>query len=127
MFIFYRYYENLGDLKSRNLDAALEQAMKEATADETFRKVKRMSYSGHTADEVRAQGRFSVVIDNFCKHFFSLLNFWHAYMEISNAHNFEARLPVAYIKSLRIASLYKWKVIDPAYQMVSGKFTGKYA
>lgn len=58
LFIFYRYYENLGDLKSRNLNAALEQAMKEATDDETFRKVKRMSYSGHTADEVRAQARF---------------------------------------------------------------------
>lgn len=31
---------------------ALEQALKEAVDDETFRKVKRMSYSGNAAEEV---------------------------------------------------------------------------
>lgn len=35
-----------------NLGTALEQAIKEATDDETFRKVKRMSYSGSGAEEV---------------------------------------------------------------------------
>lgn len=35
-----------------NLGTALEQALKEATDDETFRKVKRMSYSSNAAEEV---------------------------------------------------------------------------
>lgn len=45
-------YETLNDPKNRNLESTLEQALKEATEDETFRKVKRMSYSNHAADEV---------------------------------------------------------------------------
>lgn len=36
----------------QNIGTALEQAIKEAVDDETFRKVKRMSYSGNTATEV---------------------------------------------------------------------------
>lgn len=36
----------------KNLGPALEQALKEAVDNETFRKVKRMSYSGNAADEV---------------------------------------------------------------------------
>lgn len=35
-----------------NLGTALQQALKEAVDDETFRKVKRMSYSSNAADEV---------------------------------------------------------------------------
>lgn len=35
-----------------NIGTALEQALKEATDDETFRKVKRMSYSSSAAEEV---------------------------------------------------------------------------
>lgn len=35
-----------------NLGTALEQALKEAVDDETFRKVKRMSYSSNAAEEV---------------------------------------------------------------------------
>lgn len=54
-FIWFIRYENLSDptKSNRNLETALEQAIKEATDDETFRKVKRMSYSGHAVDEVR--------------------------------------------------------------------------
>lgn len=36
----------------KNLGTALQQALKEAVDDETFRKVKRMSYSSNAADEV---------------------------------------------------------------------------
>lgn len=42
----------LNDAKSKNLETVLEEAIKEATNDETYRKVKRMSYSGNTTDEV---------------------------------------------------------------------------
>lgn len=38
--------------KNKNLESALERAIQEATDDTTFRKVKRMSYSGNAADEV---------------------------------------------------------------------------
>lgn len=46
-------YPNLNDPKNKNLESALEMALKEAVDDETFRKVKRMSYSNNAADEVR--------------------------------------------------------------------------
>lgn len=45
--------ENDGE-DDKNMGPALEQALKEAVDNETFRKVKRMSYSGHAADEVSA-------------------------------------------------------------------------
>lgn len=38
--------------KARGLETALEQALKEAVDDDTYRKVKRMSYSGNAASEV---------------------------------------------------------------------------
>lgn len=43
---------------------ALEQAIKEAVDDETFRKVKRMSYSGNSAGEVSLLGQiFGLAFD----------------------------------------------------------------
>lgn len=42
------------DQKNGELETALEQAIKEAADDETFRKVKRMSYSGNAAEAVSA-------------------------------------------------------------------------
>lgn len=42
----------MNEAKSKNLETVLEEAIKEATNDETYRKVKRMSYSGHATDEV---------------------------------------------------------------------------
>lgn len=50
---FTNRYPNLNDPKNKNLESALEMALKEAVDDETFRKVKRMSYSNNAADEVR--------------------------------------------------------------------------
>ncbi|EAT40001.1 AAEL008241-PA [Aedes aegypti] len=38
--------------KARGLETALEQALKEAVDDDTYRKVKRMSYSGNAASEI---------------------------------------------------------------------------
>jgi hypothetical protein len=50
---FFHRYEDLGnDPKSKNLGMALEQALKQAMNDETFRKVKRMSYSSNAASSV---------------------------------------------------------------------------
>lgn len=43
----------MSNSKHKNLETALEQALKEAVDDKTFRKVKRMSYSSNAADEVR--------------------------------------------------------------------------
>uniref|UniRef100_A0A182MF59 Uncharacterized protein n=1 Tax=Anopheles culicifacies TaxID=139723 RepID=A0A182MF59_9DIPT len=40
------------DPKARNLENALEQALKEAVDDDTYRKVKRMSYSSNAAGEI---------------------------------------------------------------------------
>lgn len=40
------------DTKGKKLESVLEQALKEAAEDETFRKVKRMSYSGGATDDV---------------------------------------------------------------------------
>lgn len=50
---------------SENNETALEQALKEASNDETFRKVKRMSYSCNAADDVRLKN---------CYHSFWLTN-----------------------------------------------------
>lgn len=44
----------MNDPKGKSLETALGQALKEAVDDETFRKVKRMSYSGNAAGEVSA-------------------------------------------------------------------------
>lgn len=43
----------MNDPKGRSLETALGQALKEAADDETYQKVKRMSYSGNAAGEVR--------------------------------------------------------------------------
>ncbi|XP_037038061.1 uncharacterized protein LOC119075657 [Bradysia coprophila] len=45
-------FPNLNDPKNKNLESALEMALKEAVDDETFRKVKRMSYSNNAAEEI---------------------------------------------------------------------------
>lgn len=45
----------MNDPKGKSLETALGQALKEAVDDETFRKVKRMSYSGNAAGEVSAR------------------------------------------------------------------------
>ncbi|ETN61561.1 hypothetical protein AND_006761 [Anopheles darlingi] len=45
------YAELENDPKARNLENALEQALKEAVDDDTYRKVKRMSYSSNAAGE----------------------------------------------------------------------------
>lgn len=37
---------------SRNLESTLEQALKQAAEDETFKKIKRISYSANAASEV---------------------------------------------------------------------------
>lgn len=52
------------DPKNSNLGTVLEEAIKEATDDETFRKVKRMSYSANAAEEVSI----------FCANIFILEN-----------------------------------------------------
>lgn len=52
-------YPNFNDPKNKNLESALEMALKEAVDDETFRKIKRMSYSNNAAEEVRDMNRFS--------------------------------------------------------------------
>ncbi|XP_055634798.1 uncharacterized protein LOC129774822 [Toxorhynchites rutilus septentrionalis] len=46
------YTELENDPKSRNLETALEQALKEAVDDDTYRTVKRMSYSSNAASEI---------------------------------------------------------------------------
>ncbi|KFB49214.1 AGAP009795-PA-like protein [Anopheles sinensis] len=46
------YAELENDPKARNLENALEQALKEAVDDDTYRKVKRMSYSSNAASEI---------------------------------------------------------------------------
>ncbi|XP_055549233.1 uncharacterized protein LOC129732404 [Wyeomyia smithii] len=46
------YAELEKDPKARSLETALEQALKEAVDDDTYRKVKRMSYSGNAANEI---------------------------------------------------------------------------
>ncbi|XP_058058489.1 uncharacterized protein LOC131209435 [Anopheles bellator] len=46
------YAELEGAPKARNLENALEQALKEAVDDDTYRKVKRMSYSSNAAGEI---------------------------------------------------------------------------
>ncbi|XP_035915058.1 uncharacterized protein LOC118513434 isoform X1 [Anopheles stephensi] len=46
------YAELENDPKARNLENALEQALKEAVDDDTYRKVKRMSYSSNAAGEI---------------------------------------------------------------------------
>uniref|UniRef100_A0AAG5DDY5 Uncharacterized protein n=1 Tax=Anopheles atroparvus TaxID=41427 RepID=A0AAG5DDY5_ANOAO len=46
------YAELDRDPKARNLENALEQALKEAVDDDTYRKVKRMSYSSNAAGEI---------------------------------------------------------------------------
>uniref|UniRef100_A0A182K7W6 Uncharacterized protein n=1 Tax=Anopheles christyi TaxID=43041 RepID=A0A182K7W6_9DIPT len=48
------YAELENDPKARNLENALEQALKEAVDDDTYRKVKRMSYSSNAAGEIEA-------------------------------------------------------------------------
>lgn len=45
----------MNDPKGKSLESALGQALKEAVDDETFQKVKRMSYSGNAAGEVGGQ------------------------------------------------------------------------
>ncbi|XP_039436715.1 uncharacterized protein LOC120418405 [Culex pipiens pallens] len=46
------YAELENDPKARNLETALEQALKEAVDDDTYRTVKRMSYSSNAASEI---------------------------------------------------------------------------
>lgn len=58
----------MNDPKNKNLESALEMALKEAVDDETFRKVKRMSYSNNAAEEVRhAKILFTFFFDGFVK------------------------------------------------------------
>ena len=45
-------YQGLEEHRSPEMDSVLEQALKEAEDDVTFKKVKRMSYSSNAAGEV---------------------------------------------------------------------------
>lgn len=54
---FYSFHFSFEDLNypttnAKNIETTLEQALKEAVDNETYRKVKRMSYSGNAANEV---------------------------------------------------------------------------
>lgn len=55
-FCFSFSYENLikDEARNKHLESALQQALKEAADDQTFRKVKRLSYSANDTDEVSA-------------------------------------------------------------------------
>lgn len=56
-FFFFSFsYENLikDEARNKHLESALQQALKEAADDQTFRKVKRLSYSANDTDEVSA-------------------------------------------------------------------------
>lgn len=57
-------FEN-DERNGENLGTALEQALKEATDDETFRKVKRMSYSSSAAEEVSTWMEQSISANRF--------------------------------------------------------------
>lgn len=46
------------DVQAKNLGGTLERALREALDDDTFRKVKRMSYSSNAAKGVSIQNRF---------------------------------------------------------------------
>lgn len=54
--VFFFRYENLikDEARNKHLESALQQALKEAADDQTFRKVKRLSYSANDTDEVSA-------------------------------------------------------------------------
>ncbi|CAD7086023.1 unnamed protein product [Hermetia illucens] len=52
-------YSALNEPKTAEMKAALEQAFKEASHDETFRKVKRMSYSSNAVGEITRRLPFS--------------------------------------------------------------------
>lgn len=54
--VFFFRYENLikNEARNKHLESALQQALKEAADDQTFRKVKRLSYSANDTDEVSA-------------------------------------------------------------------------
>lgn len=45
-------YQEMAEPTNKKLGTVLERALKEAVDDDTFRKVKRMSYSSNAADEV---------------------------------------------------------------------------
>lgn len=51
-FIEFSGYQGLEEQRSPEMDSVLEQALKEAEDDVTFKKVKRMSYSSNAAGEV---------------------------------------------------------------------------
>lgn len=51
-YIFICRYEGLLEPRNRQLETVFEQAIKEATSDPTFNKVKRMSYSNNAGGDV---------------------------------------------------------------------------
>lgn len=50
--IFVSFYDGLSKTKQRVLEQTLNEAVREAIDDETFRKVQRSSYGQHGPDEV---------------------------------------------------------------------------
>lgn len=67
-FLLWFSYENLikDEARNKHLESALQQALKEATDDQTFRKVKRLSYSANDTGEVSAlTTSFSFLNDSF--------------------------------------------------------------
>lgn len=61
------YYDGLSKTKQRALERTLNEAVREAMNDETFRKVQRLSYGQHGPEEV---GGEIVVIDKLVKKIF---------------------------------------------------------
>lgn len=49
----FSFYEEMSSTKKKALERTLNEAVKEAMDDETFRKVQRSSYGQHGPDEVR--------------------------------------------------------------------------
>lgn len=47
--------QSLNKKTQEDVDNAMEQALKEATDDDTYRKVQRVSYSLHAPDDVSAR------------------------------------------------------------------------
>ena len=48
----FSFYEGLSNTKKKALERTLNEAVKEAIDDDTFRKVQRLSYGQHGPDEV---------------------------------------------------------------------------
>lgn len=59
--------EDLNRETDEDIKEKLEAAVEEALDDETYRKVKRMSYQSHIADEVRTQNFTETINKYFTK------------------------------------------------------------